>query len=355
MSILAAILVLGVLIFAHETGHFLFAKRSGVGVTKFSLGFGPKLFGFRRKETEYLVSAIPLGGYIKMVGEDPQEVAPDPQRSFSHKPVWLRSLIVFGGPAFNFLLAMLLFWVCFVIGIPALTTKIGEVKEGFPAAKAGIKPGDRIVAVEGNKTERWNDLAIRIHNSPGKPLRVTLERDGKREELIITPQATKQKTIFGDEVEVGLLGIGPGQEVAVERIGPSRALTLSLTRTWEVSELIVLSIVRLIQGKIPAKTIGGPILVAQLAGEQAKRGILSFAIFMAILSINLGVINLFPIPILDGGHFIFLALEAILRKPISIKKMEIAQQMGLILIVLLMVFAFYNDILRLISPEGFKF
>jgi regulator of sigma E protease len=347
MSILAAILVLGVLIFAHETGHFLFAKRSGVGVTKFSLGFGPKLFGFRRKETEYLVSAIPLGGYIKMVGEDPQEVAPDPQKSFSHKPVWLRSLIVFGGPAFNFLLAMLLFWVCFVIGIPALTTKIGEVKEGFPAAKAGIKPGDRIVAVEGEKTERWNDLASRIHNAPGKPLRITLERDGKPEELIITPQATKQKNLFGDEVEVGLLGIGPGQEVAVERIGPFRALTLSLTRTWEVSELIVLSIVRLIQGKIPAKTIGGPILVAQLAGEQARMGIINLLLFTALLSINLAVLNLLPIPVLDGGHLLFFILEAIRGKPIALKKRELAQQIGLIVLVALMIFAFYNDLFRL--------
>jgi regulator of sigma E protease len=347
MSILAAILVLGVLIFAHETGHFLLAKRSGVGVQKFSLGFGPRLFGFRRKETEYLISAIPLGGYVKMVGEDPQEVAPDPQKSFSHKPVWLRSLIVFAGPAFNFILAVLLFWVCFVIGIPALTTKIGEVKEGFPAAKAGIKPGDRIVAVDGEKTEHWNDLAIRIHNSPGRSLRVTLERAGKREELIITPQATKQKTLFGDEVEVGLLGISPGQEFVVERMGPFRAFTLSLSRTWEVSELMVLSIVRLVQGKIPAKTIGGPILVAQLAGEQARMGIINLLIFTALLSINLAILNLLPIPVLDGGHLFFFVLEAIRGKPIALKKRELAQQIGLIILVALMIFAFYNDLFRL--------
>lgn len=347
MSILAAILVLGVLIFAHETGHFLFAKRSGVGVQKFSLGFGPRLFGFRRKETEYLVSAIPLGGYVKMVGENPQEEAPDPQKSFSHKPVWLRALIVFGGPAFNWLLAILLFWVCFVLGIPALTTKIGEVKEGFPAAKAGIKPGDRIVALDGEKTERWNDLSVRIHQSPGKPLRVTLERDGRREELIVTPQATKQKTIFGDEVEVGLLGISPGREFVLERVGPVRAFTLSVTRTWEVSGLMVVSIVRLVQGKIPAKTIGGPILVAQLAGEQARMGITNLLLFTALLSINLAILNLLPIPILDGGHLLFFALEAIRGKPIALRKRELAQQVGLIILVALMVFAFYNDLFRL--------
>jgi regulator of sigma E protease len=347
MTILAAIVVLGVLIFAHETGHFLFAKKSGVGVQKFSLGFGPKLFGFRRKETEYLVSLIPLGGYVKMVGEDPQEEPPDPQKSFSQKPVWLRALIVFGGPAFNFLLAVLLFWVCFVVGIPALTTKIGEVKEGFPAAKAGIKPGDRIVALDGGKTERWNDLAARIHDSPGRPVRVTLEREGKREELTVIPQATKQKTLFGDEVEVGLLGISPDKEFVVERIGPLRALGLSLTRTYEVSGLMVLSIIRLVQGKIPAKTIGGPILVAQLAGEQARTGIINLILFTALLSINLAILNLLPIPVLDGGHLLFFALEAIRGKPIPLKKRELAQQIGLIILVALMIFAFYNDLFRL--------
>lgn len=349
MSILAAILVLGVLIFAHETGHFLLAKRSGVGVQKFSLGFGPKLFGFRRGETEYLVSAIPLGGYVKMVGEDPAEASPDLQKSFSQKSVGKRALIVFGGPAFNLLLAVLLFWFSFVIGIPALTTKIGEVKEGFPAAKGGVRAGDRIVAVNGEGVQRWNDLAFRIHDAPGRPLRITLEREGKRQELTLTPQVSKQKTILGEEVEVGLLGIVPSQEFVIERINPFRALYLSLYRTWEVSALIGVSIVRLIQGKIPAKTIGGPILVAQLAGEQARMGLINLLLFTALLSINLAILNLLPIPILDGGHLLFFLLEAIRGKPIALRKRELAQQVGLVLLVALMIFAFYNDLFRLWS------
>jgi len=347
MSILSAIVVLGVLIFAHETGHFLLAKRSGVGVQKFSLGFGPKLFGFRRGETEYLISAVPLGGYVKMVGEDPQEHPPDLGKSFSHKSVGRRALIVLAGPLFNLLLAAVLFWLSFVIGIPVPTTKVGEVKGGFPAAKAGIKRGDRIVALDGEEIRRWNELAIRIHRSPGKPLRVTLEREGQRQELIITPQPTKQKNILGEEVEIGLLGIAPAEEVVWERVGPFRAFYLAPYRTYEVSALTIVSIVRLIQGKIPAKTIGGPILVAQLAGEQAKLGIINLLLFTALLSINLAILNLLPIPILDGGHLLFFVLEAIRGKPIALKKRELAQQIGLILLVALMIFAFYNDLFRL--------
>ncbi|MDH7499260.1 MAG: RIP metalloprotease RseP [candidate division NC10 bacterium] len=347
MSILAAILVLGVLIFAHETGHFLVAKRVGVGVRKFSLGFGPRLLGFRRGETEYLISAVPLGGYVKMMGEDPQEQPPDLGRSFSHKSVGKRALIVLAGPCFNLLLAFLLFWFSFVIGIPALTAKVGEVKEGFPAAAAGIRPGDRIVALDGEEIQNWSQLALRIHRSPGKPLKITLEREGKRQELIIAPQLVKQKNILGEEVEVGLLGIGPSEEFVLERLNPLRALPLALSRTYEVSALTVLSIVRLIQGKIPAKTIGGPILVAQLAGEQARMGMINLLLFTAVLSINLAILNLLPIPILDGGHLLFFSLEAIRGRPVALRKRELAQQIGLILLVALMIFAFYNDLFRL--------
>jgi regulator of sigma E protease len=251
------------------------------------------------------------------------------------------------GPLFNLLLAAVLFWLSFVIGIPVPTTKVGEVKGGFPAAKAGIKRGDRIVALDGEEIRRWNELAIRIHRSPGKPLRVTLEREGQRQELIITPQPTKQKNILGEEVEIGLLGIAPAEEVVWERVGPFRAFYLALYRTYEVSALTIVSIVRLIQGKIPAKTIGGPILVAQLAGEQAKLGIINLLLFTALLSINLAILNLLPIPILDGGHLLFFVLEAIRGKPIALKKRELAQQIGLILLVALMIFAFYNDLFRL--------
>jgi len=347
MTILAAILVLGVLIFAHETGHFLLAKASGVGVLKFSLGFGPRLFAFRRKETDYQISLIPLGGYVKMVGEDPRDETADPARSFSHQSVGRRTLIVLAGPASNFLLAAILFWAAFLVGIPILTTRVGEVKEGFPAARAGIRPQDRIVAVDGVEVRRWHELAGKIHRSPGRPLRLVLERDGQRQELTITPQPTKQMNLLGEEIEVGLLGISPANEFVVERFDPFRAFYLSLIRTYEVSSLTLLSLARLLQGKIPARTIGGPILIAQLAGEQARMGMVNLILFTAILSINLAILNLLPIPVLDGGHLLFFGLEALRGKPIPLKKRELAQQIGLIILVALMVFAFYNDLFRL--------
>jgi len=169
------------------------------------------------------------------------------------------------------------------------------------------------------------------------------------------PESSKTKNFFGEEIQTFMIGIQPADEVVVEKVNPFVAVGMGFAQTWGAIKLTVVSVVKLIERVIPAKTIGGPILIAQLAGEQAKKGLVHFGLFMAILSINLGVINLFPVPILDGGHFLFLALEAILRKPISIKKMEIAQQVGLILIILLMIFAFYNDILRIVSPGGSKF
>jgi regulator of sigma E protease len=174
-------------------------------------------------------------------------------------------------------------------------------------------------------------------------------------EVKIIPQTSKTKNLFGEEVSIFMIGITPSDEIIVQKVSPWAALGKGLAQTWQGIKLTVVSIVKLIQRVIPAKTIGGPIMIAQLAGEQAKRGLLSLLLFMAILSINLGVINLFPIPILDGGHFLFLGLEAILRRPISIKKMEMAQQIGLILIILLMLFAFYNDLIRIFSPAGLNF
>jgi len=351
MTILSAIVVLGLLIFVHELGHFLAAKRAGVGVLKFSLGFGPKIFGFKRRETEYFISAVPLGGYVKMVGEDIKDEDVDLERSFSHKPVGTRAFIVLAGPAANFLLAVFIFWLVFIIGVPTLTPLIGEVKEGFPAAEKGLRAGDRIVAFEGTPIKRWDELAGKIHRSPGQPVRLTIEREGDRFEITITPKPTKQKNIFGEEQEIGLLGIAPSEEIVIERVDPFTALYRGFFKTLDLTRVILVSLLKLIQGQIPASTIGGPLLVAQMAGEQARMGFLSLLLFTAVLSVNLGILNLLPIPILDGGHLMFAALEGLRGKPISLKKREIAQQVGLVLLIGLMIFAFYNDIFRLFHRQ----
>lgn len=356
-SIISAIIVLGILVFVHELGHFLLAKRLGIGVITFSLGFGRKLIGRKMGETQYQIAAVPLGGFVKLIGENPDEEVKeeDRQRSFSHAPIWKRAMIISAGPFFNFFLAIVLFSAINLFGIPHLPAKIGELSPGLPAETAGLKKGDLVLSIDGEKVVKWDDLSRVIRGSKGKDLTLQVKRGEETFEVKVTPQSSKTKNLFGEEVQIHMIGIQPTDEVIVEKVSPIVALAMGFSQTWSGIELTVVSIWKLVQRVIPAKTIGGPILIAQLAGEQARRGLVSFALFMAILSINLGVINLFPIPILDGGHFIFLALEAILRKPVSMRKMEIAQQVGLVLIILLMVFAFYNDILRLVTPGGFKF
>lgn len=346
-----AVVVLGVLIFVHELGHFLVAKRAGVSVLKFSLGFGPRIAGFSRGGTEYLLSAIPLGGYVKMLGEDPKEEVTDRERSFSAKPVGWRSLIILAGPGFNFLLAIVIFWVVFMIGVPTLTTKVGDVMQGFPAHDAGLLRGDRIVAIDGRPLEKWEELAAQIHKSPGRPVRLTVQRAGHRFDLVVAPKPTKQKNLFGEEQEIGLLGIAPAEEFLTERTNPITAFGMAVYKTYDLSRLILLTFVKLIQGVVPARTLGGPLLVAQMAGEQARLGTLNLLFFAALLSINLAILNLLPIPILDGGHLFFSLIEAVRGKPVSLKKREVAQQVGLVLLVALMIFAFYNDIFRLLGRQ----
>ena len=356
-SILSAIIVLGVLVFAHELGHFIMAKKLRIGVITFSLGFGPKLVGKKIGETHYQIASVPLGGFVKLIGENPDEeiAEEDRHRSFSHAPVWKRAMIVSAGPIFNFFLAIALFSVVNLFGVPYLPAKIGEMSPGLPAEKAGLKKGDVVLSVNGEKVQKWDDLSRIIRASGGKELTLQVRRDGENLDVRVTPRSSKTKNLFGEEVQILMIGIQPAEEVVNEKVSPVVAVGMGFEQTGSGIKLTLVSIWKLIERVIPAKTIGGPLMIAQLAGEQAKRGLVSFILFMAILSINLGVINLFPIPILDGGHFIFLGLEAILGKPLSMKKMEIAQQVGLVVIILLMIFAFYNDIVRIVSPGGLKF
>jgi len=350
--IIATIIVLGVLIFVHELGHFLMAKKSKVGVITFSLGFGPKLFGKKIGETQYQISLIPLGGYVKMVGEEPGEKIPPEllAKSFSAQPVGKRLGIVFAGPFFNFLFAVVVFAAAFMVGMPALLPEVGEVKPNFPAHQAGLQKGDLIVEANGSPTKRWDDLAKIIHESGDRPLLLKVERDKKTFPLSVTPQVSAQKNIFGDEVRVGLIGISPSGRSFTERFDPFTATYKAFIQSWRITELTVISVVKIIEGKISAKTIGGPILIAQLAGQQAKAGVLSLAIFMAVISINLVILNVLPIPILDGWHILIFLIEGIVGKPVSLKLRERAQQIGIFIIILIMLLVFYNDLSRIMGP-----
>lgn len=347
-SILAFIFVLGILVFFHELGHFLMARRTGVKVLKFSLGFGPKLIGRRIGETEYLVSSVPLGGYVKLLGEDPTEetVPGDEARSFSNQTVGKRMAIVLAGPIFNLILAAFIFVILFMVGIPLLTTEIGEVIEGSPAMKAGILPGDKIVAINGNEISLWDEMREIIEKNKDKAMTFTIQRVDKRLDLQIMPMVVDEENPLKEKVRVGRIGVRPKGVFTVKRYNPVSALIQGLERTWNITALTVVGIIKIFLREIPADTIGGPILILQMAGQQASEGLINILVFIAILSINLGVINLFPIPILDGGHILFFVIEAIMGKPISLKKREIAQQIGLVILVSLMFFAFYNDIMR---------
>ncbi len=352
-TIVATVIVLGVLIFVHELGHFLMAKKSKVGVITFSLGFGPKIIGKKIGETQYQISLVPLGGYVKMVGEEPGEKIPPElvDKSFSNQPVGKRMGIVFAGPFFNFLFAIAAFAVVLMVGMPTLLPEVGEIKPDYPAYQAGLQKGDLII--EANKTpiKRWEDLAQLIHQSAGKTLPLVVKRGKETFSVTLIPQVSKQKNIFGDEIEVGLIGISPAGTYFTERFLPWEALYRAVGQAWRITELTIVSVIKIIEGKISAKTIGGPILIAQLAGQQAKAGPLSLIIFMAVISINLVILNILPIPALDGWHLLIFLIEALIGKPVSLKLRERAQQIGIFIIIFLMLLVFYNDLTRLVGPE----
>jgi regulator of sigma E protease len=350
----ATIVVLGVLIFVHELGHFLFAKLFGVRVDAFSLGFPPKLLGKKIGETEYRLSVIPLGGYVKLFGENPNdEVPPELEPvSFSHHPLWHRFMIVMAGPAFNLLFAALALFMVFTFsGIPYLTTVIGGVKADSPAAQAGLKTGDRILTVSGQAVNRWEELSQRIRQIGEHPLTLTVKRGDRVFPVRLTPQRMETTDIFGAQVSAVIIGITAGGQPGMERVGPFRALAQGVVYTGRLTWLTVESLYKLIIREVPLKSLGGPILIAQVAGQQAEMGITYLVQFMAALSVNLFLLNLLPIPILDGGHLFFFALEAIRGKPVSVQHREMARGLGLMLILALMILVFYQDILRLVQRQ----
>jgi len=354
ISILSAVVVLGILIFVHELGHFIFAKLFGVGVEKFSLGFGPKLIGKQIGETEYRISAFPLGGYVKMVGEGTDEELPsaDLERSFMAKPPLKKMIIVAAGPVFNLIFAYVVFVVVCMIGIPSATSKIGDVVKEKPAALAGLRAGDRVTAIDGKPVDRWNDLATLIADSGGKPLLFTVQRNGKTFSVRVTPEIRTAKNLFGEQVTSPAIGVMVSKEFVTDKLGPVEAVVKGGEHTWNVTKLTVLAVSKIIGGAISLDNIGGPIMIAKTAGEQAETGLVYFLSFMALLSINLGLLNLLPIPILDGGHLVFYLWEMVVGKPVNMKTREIAQQIGLVLLVGLMVLAFYNDIARYLVGQG---
>ncbi|RTZ98841.1 MAG: RIP metalloprotease RseP [Deltaproteobacteria bacterium] len=352
-SLFALVIVLGVLVFVHEFGHFIVARLCGVGVEKFSLGFGPRVFGKKVGMTDYRVSAIPLGGYVKMVGEEPDADIPDEliPLSFTHKSLWKRFLIVAAGPVFNLLLPIVIFFILnLTVGVFILKPTVGEVRPDSPAMHSGIKAGDEIIAIDGTAVDSWTHMAELISTSNGRAISVTVRRKGAgRITYDIRPSRITDKNIFGEEVQRYVIGISPAGDAFKQHFGLVGSLTQGVAQTGRIIKLTVLSVVKMIEGKISARNLGGPVAIARMAGQQAEHGIVSLISFIAMLSINLAILNFLPIPVLDGGHLFFFLIEAIIRRPVSIRTRELAQQAGIFLLILLMVLVFYNDIMNQIT------
>ncbi|MGV8072985.1 MAG: RIP metalloprotease RseP [Syntrophobacteraceae bacterium] len=350
-TILSTIVVLGVLIFIHELGHFLVAKWAGVTVLRFSLGFGPRLIGIKRGDTDYCLSLIPLGGYVKMLGEEPGEELTSEQLagSFSSQPVSKRFAIVLAGPLSNFLLAIVIFTFVYAFsGIPQLTTEIGGISAGSPAEQAGLQAGDKVLTINAKPILNWDELSETIEVLGVQPLSIEVQRGEEVQTLKVVPRVSEVKNLFGEMTTRPVIGVTASGKTSVLKVNPLYAGYYSVAQTLKLCKLFLTTIVKLIERVIPLQTLGGPILIAQMAGQQASEGLLNLIYFTALISVNLAVLNLLPIPVLDGGHILFYLIEALLGRPIAVKKIEMAQKIGMALLLVLMLVVFYNDIMRLL-------
>jgi regulator of sigma E protease len=343
LTIIAFIFVFSILIFFHEFGHFIAAKAAGVRVYKFAFGFGPRILGFTIKQTEYQICLIPLGGYVKMAGEMGQEDVKETleevseEQRFDKKSVGIRALIVTLGPFMNIATAVVIFsLIFFTNGIPIVTNYISTVIESGPAEQAGILSGDKIIAINSVKMEDPNNIANIINKSSGEKLQITLDREGEILEIFVIPK-------YDDSYKKGLIGIT--FEISVEKINIFSAFSKGLIATINIIKLIFTNTMEMITGKVPVE-IAGPLGIAQMTGEAAKLGFLNLLYFTAILSIFIGLFNLLPIPILDGGHLLILAIEKLRGKPLEPEKINFMYLIGISLMIIIFIIATYKDILR---------
>jgi len=355
--------VLTIVVFFHELGHFLVARRAGIKVLTFSIGFGPEIIGFNdRYDTRWKISAIPLGGYVKFFGDENAASVPDQDAaaamteeekkvSFVHQKVGPRAAVVAAGPIANFILAIAIFAAIFmIVGKQSTSARVDTVQPNSAAAAAGFLPGDLVISIDGSKIADFADMQRIVSISAGEPLTVVVERGGVPVTLHATPELREIKDNFGNTHRLGVLGISrsmaPG-DVKTQKMGPVQAVIAGAQETWFVVDRTLAYIGGVFAGRETAKELGGPIRIAQVSGEVATAGFAALMHLTAVLSVSIGLLNLFPIPLLDGGHLLFYGIEAVRGRPLSERAQEVGFRIGLAIVVMLMIFATFNDILHL--------
>jgi len=355
--------VLTIVVFFHELGHFLMARLCGIRVLVFSIGFGPEIAGFNdRYGTRWKISAVPLGGYVKFFGDDNAASVPDQSAaarmtdaerkdSFMFQPVGSRAAVVAAGPIANFVLAIAIFAAIFMtVGKQTTSARVDTVQPASAAEAAGFKPGDLVTAINGEKIESFSDMQRIVSISAGETLSIDVDRGGAPINLKATPQLKELKDNFGNVHRLGVLGISrsmsPG-DIKTEKAGPLRAIVMGAQETWFVVDRTLAYISGVFVGREAADQLGGPIRIAQVSGQVATAGFTALIHLTAVLSVSIGLLNLFPIPLLDGGHLLFYAIETIRGRPLSERAQEVGFRIGLAIVVMLMIFATFNDILRL--------
>lgn len=347
MAWLLAIFVLGLLVMVHELGHFVVAKRCGVRVVRFSIGFGPVLSRWQRGETEYVLSLLPLGGYVKMAGEQRDEQSNDP-REFLSKPAGVRAWIIAAGPLVNYAVSILSLWTVLVIGYPELLPTVGRLVDDMPAKTSGLRIGDRITAINGDPIATWDELTKVIHDSAGQALQLQFDREGRPLSLAVTPAAKEQIDPFGRRRTVGLLGISPTGAFDTYRLSPVAAVKETAVKQREWISQMGLSLWSMITGRVPMQeSLTGPIGIVYMTSEAVRMGFGALLYLVSIFSLSLAVFNFFPIPILDGGHLLFLLLEKLRRRPVSLRIQEKAMQVSMALLMAMVVVVCANDLNRL--------
>jgi regulator of sigma E protease len=358
--------VLTIVVFFHELGHFLVARWCGIKVLAFSIGFGPEIVGFNdRYGTRWKIAAVPLGGYVKFFGDDNAASVPDhaaaagmseseKQESFIFKPVGSRAAVVAAGPIANFVLAIAIFaGVFMIVGKQSTSARVDTVQAGSAALSAGFKPGDLVLAINGEKIDSFSDMQRIVSVSAGEPLEVAVERGGVPLTLKATPELKEIKDNFGNVHRLGVLGISrsmaPG-DIKTQKVGPLQAIVMGAQETWFVVDRTLSYIGGVFTGRESADQLGGPIRIAQVSGQVATAGFAALIHLTAVLSVSIGLLNLFPIPLLDGGHLLFYGIEAARGRPLSERAQEFGFRIGLALVLMLMIFATFNDIKGIFFP-----